>query len=198
MVSKYNWVWCTWNDTTATTTTAVTEYYDIYKTWIDDTSTATTSGWYQLVPWNTWVNKHQNIITKGKTLEKQRRRIAAQQEEIRRANEERKLKELEAEKVAEELLLANLTEEQKEEYQRLKQFHVISAEGKRFRIDAKRRQHNVFELNEQGIEVVEHCIYARNGVPLSDNALAQKLLLETDEAEFRKIANQTRLHRARA
>lgn len=82
-------------------------------------------------------------------------------------------------------------------YDRLKKFHVISEDGKRFEIDCGgRRYHNIYELDANGEREVEHCIYQQGHNPLGDNYLAQKLILECDAKKFRRIANQTRLLRA--
>jgi len=62
-----------------------------------------------------------------------------------------------------------------------------------YEIDCRRRQHNVYRRDGTR-RVTEYCIYAGDwGLPLADNALAQKLLLEHDEPRFLRIANSRAL-----
>lgn len=94
---------------------------------------------------------------------------------------------------AERLLEELLTNEQVEQYRKLKKFHVISESGIRYEVNCQRRQHNIYDLDSRGNRVVEHCIYQEGDLPLPDNIAAQLLLLQTNEQEFRRIANQTRM-----
>ncbi len=48
-------------------------------------------------------------------------------------------------------------------------------------------------LDDKGQERVSYCIHPVEDVPAADKALAQKLLLETDEAAFLATANATQL-----
>jgi hypothetical protein len=119
---------------------------------------------------------------------------------------------LAAERKAEALLLRHLTAAQREEYLRDGSFTVRMDDGRRYRI-RKGWSGNVdhFEAPKIG-QVLERdggsivpaangaprqverlCIHPRELVPHCDNMLAQKLLLEADEAEFRRIANITRV-----
>lgn len=111
--------------------------------------------------------------------------IAAEIERERKAN-----------KRATDLLRRHLTKEQRVTYDRDKKFHVIAADGQRYEVDCGKRMHNVFALDKQGRRVEEFCIYQEGPTPLADNHLAQKLLLEADPAEFRRIANRKRLRAA--
>jgi hypothetical protein len=110
-------------------------------------------------------------------------------QEARRAAEEAR-KAAVAKAVA--LLREHLDESQRQEFERDRHFHVISQSGKRYRLRVG-RSGNVFELDEQGREVNRYCIHPGEWVPDEDTMLAQKLLLETDEGEFRRLANKTRL-----
>jgi len=103
-----------------------------------------------------------------------------------------------AERRALELLESHLTAEQRRQLERLRAFRVVARSGRVYEIDAEKRMHNVYELDGQGRRVNELCIYQRGALPLADNTLAQKLMLEADEAEFRRIANHTRLSPAGA
>ena len=46
-------------------------------------------------------------------------------------------------------------------------------------------------LGEDGREVASYCIHPDEAIPAGDLALAKKLLLESDEAAFRRIANES-------
>lgn len=66
-------------------------------------------------------------------------------------------------------------------------FYLHTASGKKYRID--RGTHgNVKLVDETDRELVQYCIQPPN-VPVPDAMLAQKLLLETDEETFLKVAN---------
>ena len=101
-----------------------------------------------------------------------------------------KRKSLEAEKRAEALLELHLNETQRQEYRTKKRFIVEVQDGVCYRIN-RGWAGNVEELNKDGKPVNRLCIHTRAPVPIPDNLLAQKLLLETDPAEFRRIANRT-------
>lgn len=54
---------------------------------------------------------------------------------------------------------------------------------------------NVKLLDAKGVPVRRYCIHADSRLPYEDQMLAQKLLLESNEMEFLKIANKTELQR---
>lgn len=90
---------------------------------------------------------------------------------------------------AEELLVSCLDQEQQAELAESDQFHVTSSAGRRFCIHRGRAGNVSFGA---GRERVTYCIHDNEGLPAADTMLAQKLLLETDEAQFLQIANATR------
>lgn len=92
---------------------------------------------------------------------------------------------------AQELLAANLDETQRADMERANGFRVITPQGNTYWV-AKGHVGNVYLLNNQGNRVESLCIHARDQLPDEDHMLAQKLLLETDEPNFRRIANITR------
>lgn len=68
-------------------------------------------------------------------------------------------------------------------------FYLTSSSGKRYRIDRGRSQ-NVRLVEETTGKVVRtYCAHPVEAVPDPDTMLAQKLMLETDEAAFLRIAN---------
>jgi hypothetical protein len=111
-------------------------------------------------------------------------------EEIRRreAEDKRLAEERDANRKAIELLKSCLTPEQKEEYERMKCFHLIVGD-KKYRI--KQGSHgNVELIDKDGRVKRTFCVQPR-GVPEGDAMLAQKLLLATDEKRFYELANVT-------
>jgi roadblock/LC7 domain-containing protein len=90
-------------------------------------------------------------------------------------------------KKAKRLLYSMLTDYQKRMYRKHKYFHVVSETGKKYRLKHGDTM-NVY-LIEDGKPVKKYCIHPTN-VPVEDTLLAQKLMLETDEKAFLKIANK--------
>ena len=118
--------------------------------------------------------RHQVPETKRAALQRKR-------EAVRRTTAEIK---------AEELLRSCLSRSQDEELTKYGWFDV-PVKDKTYRVK-RGIAGNVFLLGEDGREVERFCIHP-SGVPAGDAMLAQKLLLETDERKFRKVANITSL-----
>lgn len=115
--------------------------------------------------------------------------------EDRAAVVERERRQVEIADRAEAALLAHLTPEQAAQYARDRHFEVVSRQGGKVR---RYRIHhgwagNILVLDEKNREIERLCIHPTRQVPYADNLLAQKLLLEADEDQFRRIANITRL-----
>jgi hypothetical protein len=100
----------------------------------------------------------------------------------------RELKRIASEARAEELLLMCLTEEQRGCYL-ANGFIEINTDTTRYRIK-KGRSKNIEKLAADGTTELLYCVHPDIYVPYGDNMLAQKLLLETDEAKFLKLARQ--------
>jgi hypothetical protein len=88
-----------------------------------------------------------------------------------------------AEYEAERLLMSNLSPEQRMDFTQHRHFDVISQSGKRFRIHAGRSQ-NIYGLDRRGDVISTHCIVAERDIPICDQLLMQKLVLEYDEQRF--------------
>ena len=166
--------WLTWNCTTNSTTTSCSD--NTWTTWSG--TTAATNNASNTVTW------HCAEIS------------AAEQKRIDQANIKRdeKLKEIAeqrkvAKQKAERLLKRHLTKEQEDQYEDEKTFHVISENGHRYEVDCQKRSENVYKLDKRGRRIMRYCIHARSDIPLPDNALAQKLMLEHNEKEFLRVAN---------
>ena len=114
---------------------------------------------------------------------------AAEQERLSRKETERIDA---ANKRAEELLTFMLDEDQKKRYAADRCFEVVAGNtGERRRYLVKYGwAGNVEQIDENGRQVARFCIHPRNIVPVPDNMLAQKLMLESNEEEFLRIANR--------
>lgn len=87
------------------------------------------------------------------------------------------------------LLLAHLTPEQRGQYDHDHSF-IVNVKGRRYQVK-EGWSGNVKRLNDAGAVAESFCIHFGEMIPIPDLMLAQKLMLETDEAEFRRIANVT-------
>jgi len=169
-------VWKVWNEANTSTWSASS---NASITWADNSDGTTTAS----ITWTKW---NSNYSISARPVRKTPEELAQQKRE---AAEKRKREE-EAVRKAETLLKECLSPKQEADYEKAKRFHVICEDGHRYEIDCTKRQHNVFRLGEDGKQQEELCISQRGGnLPLPDNALAQKLLLEANEEEFRRIAN---------
>jgi hypothetical protein len=83
---------------------------------------------------------------------------------------------------AEALLWAWLSPAQRQQYRARRWFEVTTASGRRYRI----LRGGVVRLNPRGSA---YCIEATSPVPVADEMLANKLLLETDERRFLATAH---------
>ena len=196
--------WDQWNTTytTATTSSSGTNSVSLtWGAWNDDYTTSLTSGTTQSV-WYYWtvgtstdavlaqVNAIRGV-SREPTAEERAEWARAQAEQAAR-DEQRRREQQEAQERAERLLRECLDAIQQAALDAERAFLVEVKSGRRYRI--KRGQAgNVFELDQAGREVSRFCIHPTEFVPDPDVMLAQKLLLETDEAAFRRIANVTRL-----
>ncbi len=206
-------VWGHWTNAVGTSC----GYYDPWPTWtsqLNATSATITGTNTTDLAWHYWARQQpaqQYRAVVSESAEQRRVREQREAEYRARCDADRAARAL-AERKAETLLLRHLSPVQREEYQRTGAFTVRMDDGRSYRI-RKGWAGNVdaFEApkidqvleREGGIVVpaangaprrVERlCIHPRELVPDCDNMLAQKLLLEADEAEFRRIANITRV-----
>lgn len=194
-------IWYAWNTSDSTTTAATCSNEMIWDEW-NSTSTACTSTAITINrAWPTWVEAHEETVAER---EARRAREAAQRaaeaerirESIERAAEEKKKRDA-AEKVAAELLREHLSDDQREEFDKHGRFTVgiVGGDGQSRRYQICRGlSGNVKELAADGRAIASFCIHPDVAAfPFHDNMLAQKLMLETDEKAFRRIANRTEL-----
>lgn len=175
--------WSHWCDTASTSSCGTTA--TVWHSWTCDTSAT---------PVRYYAPPAQRLQTPEERAKADADRLA-REEAYRLAEAERAKKQREADARAEELLRRHLTLRQRRAYRRDRAFTVRARDGTSYRI-----KHgwagNVEELNRAGRPVARLCIHPRESVPVADNLLAQKFMLETDPEAFRKIANRTVLPQA--
>ena len=111
-----------------------------------------------------------------------------QQEKEREQQEKERENRRVAVKKAEALFLSCLTEKQKEQFAEDKTFKVTGSGGKnRYLIDCSSMIENVY-LTKWGKPVIAYCAGPWRTNISWDFHLAQKLILESDEAAFLKVA----------
>lgn len=148
------------------------------------------SAWKQ---WSTILHTSKESRAQQEARQLEARRIEAARQERLRVEQ---LMYSERQGRAEKLLKAVLNPAQREQYERDQYFHVRGQSGRNYRIRAGNQHGNVFLLDEKNQEMISYCIQPVGGLPNADAHVAQKLMLETDEAAFLRIANATTLRRA--
>lgn len=103
-------------------------------------------------------------------------------------DQKRKEERIKANDLAENLLRSCLDEAQKKELSDRDWFLVMTQSGKIYRIN-RGRVGNVDLLDENGKPIASYCIHNSGHTPSPDDMLLQKFLLDTDEEEFKRIAN---------
>lgn len=163
---------------TVTATTATTTSGEVWAAWATSGTASTT---FVNCTFGADGFTPQAISRRDDLIARNRRRAA----DLRRKR---------AERTAEALLRSQLTAEQRAEYDRLQRFHVVVGD-RTYRI--RRGWAGNIDLIEDGAAVERWCVHPRQSVPVPDNLLAQKLMLECGQAdELRRIANVTPLRRA--
>ena|ERR1017187_5318447 len=157
-------IWPVWNQiyTSGSTSNGVVSYSNVWPPWNENSAFA-----------SNYVNVSYNAQPLSATIAEANKRIA------------------EADDRATGLLLAHLSPDQREQYEKDRCFEVHIADKKsvrRYRI-TQGWAGNVFLVDEQGKKIKKFCIHPTKSVPYADNLLAQKLLLEADEERFLSIAN---------
>jgi len=181
-----------------------------WRIWVDSASTASTGSVTYDATWVNWVRDAHDWQVRStrnaqaanaarqlaRPVETAEQRMAREAADVKRRADEALRMKAEVEKKAKakvrakKLLQDHITKEQRESLEKHGFFEVVVA-GKTYRI--RQGTHGNVRLIENGKEVKSFCIQP-NYVPDEDAMLAQKLLLETDEASFLKIANATRLN----
>lgn len=159
--------------------------------WFAWTSTSSTSA---DITWSNWTSGTTASATDGIYSYRQRELTAEEQQQIEenriRYQEETKRKEeakVKAEKVAEELLIDHLSGLQKSDWKKNKYFSVVSPKGRNLRL-LPRRTSNIEEFDSQNKRIGVYCIHPDFEIPINDQLLMQKMMIEHHEEEFFKIA----------
>lgn len=95
----------------------------------------------------------------------------------------------EAESLARELLLSNLSPDQKKAFEKKKEFVVVGKSGREYRLTPHRWPTKNVTWMEQRKPMVSYCAQPNYGkLPMGDILLAQKIALEVDDLAFCKTA----------
>lgn len=147
--------------------------------------------------WRVWIDGEAQSVKistypqpTAEQLEQRRIEAERRQAEWRAQEEARKAEDAKAEATAQELLEHFLTPEQRETMERVSEIAVKSQSEKTYLV---KKHGRVQELNEAGQVIAEYCIIPSTHLPPQDAMLIKKLMLETDESAFLKIANRTRI-----
>lgn len=170
-------IWIRWNSADNVTCGASTN-----DSLIIDGGTGST------VTWTHWVRAQEQSA-------EQVQRELLRQEEWRAQRLKLEAEEAEAKKRAEKLLTEHLSPPQREQLAAKGHFEldVISRNGERRRYQIRRGwSGNVKQVCPSSGRILRSlCIHPRETVPVADNMLAQKLLLEANEEEFLRVANHS-------
>jgi len=182
---------------TATTTISATD--NIWKIFVNDNTTAsnitsnvTATCGPTTIAWSDWNERY--VVNNGRVLffeeinENERAKRIAHAEALQKELNLKEEKRVAAEVKAEMLLNYCLTAEQRDDLAKNNHFHLYTGNHK-YRIE-RGVSGNVKLINDNDDKPKhQYCIHPV-GVPVADVMLAQKLLLETNEQEFLRIANK--------
>jgi hypothetical protein len=179
-----SYIWGTWNGTVTASTTSSSDY--VWRTWTNNTTVATVTNSLTWSSWNT--SYHIQELTKEQKAEQERIK-SEQQERFRIEQEELRAKEKQKEENARQLLREVLTEEQNKQFDEKGYFELTAVKsGNIYRIN-RGRSRNVELLDKNKKVLSRLCFHPTEYVHNFDTMVAQKLMLETDEEEVKKVAN---------
>ena len=195
--------------TTGTSTSATIDLWPISTSatgnWIADQCTAASSAVWRMESWQDC--KH--VSAKWERAKAVRETPEQVAERAAKAELARQAAAIEAAKVkvftdtakarARRLLISMLTPDQRKELEEKNHFH-LTVHDRSGSMRVYRIEHgyagNVKLLGVAGQPVKRYCIHADYRLPYEDQMLAQKLLLESNEEHFLKVANMTQLRAA--
>lgn len=118
---------------------------------------------------------------------------AAVSEHFAREQAETEKRRTEAKARARQLLLEHLTPRQRADFEARGHFHVTTRRKHKYRITSRFAM-GIIRLNARGKPMRAYCVSVMHGqVPIEDAMLAHKLMLETDEDNFVRVANHGRV-----
>ena len=184
--------WYTWTSSDTTTSTCASDT-STWGKWCSGTSVAyytTSSTSATATTWSGWVNvtyaKQESEAEKEARLEQTR--IAAEAQKKR--DEERAAKDKIKEEKARQLLAEVLTDEQDAQLDKDGYFDLQNVKtGTRYRIN-KGRSRNIQQLDDKtGKPIKTICFHPGEYLHNYDTMVIQKLMLENDEEQVRRVAN---------
>ena len=190
--------WFYWSDLSVTSTASTTVSCNrVWSDWVTTSTdctyatTGTDTTWYGWSGDNTHYHSTPQPV-RAETAEERQANDRAYQEQLAEYARKEAIR-LEKEKAKEEkarqLLKEVLTEDQDAQLTKDGYFELTSVKsGKRYRIK-KGYSMNVEELDAQGKKLRSLCFHPQDAVHHYDNMAIQKLMLENDEEEVRKVAN---------
>lgn len=205
-------VWHQWTSSTTSATTA--NDAEIFRQWVTSDGTTSnvtvdTASSTDSTVWLQWVTDATGTITNaldevgdqfrvaGRVIaEELTPHLEAIREDQRRERDAAEQRRREAKARARATLERFLDAAQRKQLQTQRFFEVVVGEAKRRYRVMQGRAGNVHLVDADGRKVASYCIHPRMGVPDEDTMLAQKLMLEHNEAEFLRVANEQRYQRA--
>lgn len=171
--------------TSATITFTTPTYPDgAWQNWATATNTSTITFSVDAV-WGAWVRSDLGSRRVQRAeAERWLRTNEVAEAAVAAAAEERRAQRAEANQRAEELLSACLNAEQRDQLEVLDRFSVTASSGRTYWI----HRGYAGNVRSQGFR---YCIHGPMDLPYADQMLMQMLLLQTDEAEFLRVANAT-------
>lgn len=180
-------VWGTWSVNYSSNVEYTTSTSIVWETWATTATTLTTP-----TVWDYWTlsgtgSGSYSYAAPPPLTEEQIEAQRVRAEAAQAAAEARRVEQAAAKERARKLLLEALAEEQQQELLANGYFHVETRNGtRRYRLSPTGQPKRVH--GEDGLAWA-YCIHPDYGYPQDDIVLAQKLLLESDEDEFLRIAN---------
>lgn len=185
--------WVKWCCTTSASTTASVTAPTVWGNWCEGTTSYSTTATTNDATWIIWTT---NATGEAENIQRSPPAYMGPPPETAEAKAERlalekKAAEDHAQAIekAEKLLVEHLNDDQKETYRKKKRFTVTSCKGTKYLVGSGR----VKELDGKNRPVRDLCIHLDWPIPPPDNLLAQKLMIETNEDSFRRIANHTEI-----
>ena len=170
-------VWQMWNNQIYSTTVTIPE-----------SNLQAQDGMYVVTTEQVWISWNQQVIAGNITInpsQQTQEENEAQREAWRVSEEKRKAASVRARKA----LLDVLAPPQREQFEYNGSFE-LEVNNRLYRVRPGQR---VERLNRNTKRVESYfCIHPYESLPAEDIAISQKLLLEADEAEFLRLANETR------
>jgi len=192
-----NIVWNNWIIYTDGSSSSLEPTNIIWQTWsVSNTEASNTSISITNQVWNNWITTSSTTIgginnqpVRMTAEEIESHRIESERLRIQHQEETKKREEIArlANEKAEELLRSLLTEEQIKKLETEDWFPVV-VNDKEYRIERGSRG-NVVRIDKH--KKYRYCIHPTELVPDADTMIAQKLMLESNEEQFLKIANRS-------